>query len=35
LIALTLRKTANFCTGNLIYAQYRFMDVKLPQDNPS
>jgi len=26
LISLTLRKIANFCIGNLIYAQYRFMD---------
>ena len=26
LISLTLRKIANFCIGNLICAQYRFMD---------
>jgi hypothetical protein len=25
-LALTLRKIANFCIGNLICAQYRFMD---------
>ena len=25
-IALTLRKIAHFCIGNLICAQYRFMD---------
>jgi hypothetical protein len=25
-LSLTLRKIANFCTGNLICAHYRFMD---------
>jgi hypothetical protein len=30
-----LRKIANFCIGNIICAQYGFIDVKLPQDNPS
>jgi hypothetical protein len=25
-IILTLRKTTNFCIGNFICAQYRFMD---------